>query len=205
MMQAPMIFTLRYLPSELEFVNAPTEWRVENENELFLCAGAKTDWFVDPSSDTRADNAPAALFKTRAENFLLSARVQVDFASTFDAGVLQIRVRDDVWGKLCFEYSPQKQPMVVSVVTRGVSDDCNAVPIESNVVYLRVARIGGAFVFHYSLDGTFWNFVRHFSLGDVDELRVGFSAQSPTGERCAAKFSEIAYQERRVGDLRNGD
>ncbi len=200
-----MKFSLPSLPIEFEFVNAPTEWRVENETELLLCAGAKTDWFVDPSSDYKSDNAPAALFKTRDEYFLLSARVQVDFASMFDAGVLQIRVRNDAWGKLCFEYSPDKQPMVVSVVTRGVSDDCNSVPIENNMVYLRAARIRKAFAFHYSLDSMYWNLVRHFSLGDVDELRVGLSAQSPTGAGCAVTFSEIVYTKKRLGDLRSGE
>ncbi len=200
-----MKFTLPTLPTELEFVNVPPEARVENENILFMRAGEKTDWFNDPSSDSKSDNAPAALFRTRVENFMLSARVLVEFASTFDAGVLQIRVRDDVWGKLCFEYAPQKQPFVVSVVTRGVSDDCNSVPIENNFVCLRVARIGRAFAFHYSLDGTFWNFVRHFALGDIDELRVGFSAQSPTGQGCAVRFSEIVYTEKRLEDLRSGE
>lgn len=200
-----MKFTLPSIPSELEFVNAPTEWRVENENELLIRAGANTDWFFDPSSDSKSDNAPVALFRTRAENFTLRARVQVEFASTFDAGVLQLRVRDEVWGKLCFEYSPHKQPMVVSVVTRGVSDDCNSVSIENNAVYLRAARIGRAFAFHYSLDGNVWNFVRHFALGEIDELRVGFSTQSPTGEGCAVTFSEIVYEEKRLGDLRSGE
>jgi hypothetical protein len=35
---------------------------------------------------------------------------------------------DALWAKLCFELSPQHQPMIVSVVTWGTSGDCNAAP-----------------------------------------------------------------------------
>jgi uncharacterized protein len=200
-----MKISLSPIPTELEFVHTPVDWRVEQENGLFIAAGAKTDWFFDPSGREKTDNAPAALFVTRDENFTLSARVQVEFASTFDAGVLQLRVSDDVWGKLCFEYSPQGQPMIVSVVTRSVSDDCNSVPIQGNIVYTRIARIGQTFAFHYSLDRNFWHFVRYFALGALDELRIGFSAQSPTGEGCTATFTQIAYDTRILKDLRNGE
>src|SRR5689334_7246028 len=126
-----MSFSIPIIPGELEFVNSPSEWSNDPEGELRISAGAKTDWFFSPAGDSKTDNAPAALFAATDENFTLSAQVTVEFESTFDAGALQVRVADDVWGKLCFEYSPQGQPMVVSVVTRGLSDDCNSVPIES--------------------------------------------------------------------------
>lgn len=200
-----MSFSISTIPGELDFVNTPTEWSNDPDGELRIAAGEKTDWFFHPAGDSRADSAPAALFVATDVNFTLSAQVQVEFESTFDAGVLQLRVADDVWGKLCFEYSPQGQPMVVSVVTRGVSDDCNSAPIESYAVYLRVARIGRVFAFHYSLDGQFWQFVRHFALGEVKQVRAGFSAQSPTGTGCTARFSEIVYQMKTLSDLRNGE
>ena len=34
----------------------------------------------------------------------------VDFAATYDAGVLVLHERDDLGAKLCFEYSPQREP-----------------------------------------------------------------------------------------------
>ena len=84
--------------------------------------------------------------------------------------------------------------MIVTVVTRGFSDDCNSVLIDGNTVYLRVARIGTAFALHYALDGRYWHFVRYFTLGALENLQVGFLAQSPTGEGCRVRFSEIAYR-----------
>lgn len=198
--------TLSVLPDELQWKNDPVDWKVGADNSLSITAGAKTDWFVEPSgSDWVKSNAPAALFNPPGGDFLLSAKVTVNFTSTFDAGVLMLYERDDLWGKVCFEYSPQNQPMIVSVVTRGFSDDCNSTVIDGNSVYLRVARLKTAFVFHYSLDGTYWNFVRYFTLGTVENLRVGFLAQSPWGEGCNAVFSEIAYRLDTLKELRNGE
>jgi regulation of enolase protein 1 (concanavalin A-like superfamily) len=198
--------TLLNFPGSLHWKNDPVDWKIEPDNSLSITAGAGTNWFIDPSGSNRvASNGPAALFVPPTENFLLSAKVTVQFASTFDAGVLFLYERDDLWTKLCFEYSPQGKPMVVSVVTRGLSDDCNSVVIDGNSVYLRVTRIGTAFALHYSLDGTYWNMVRYFTLGTVDHLQVGFLAQSPTGQGCNVVFSEIAYQPGILKDMRNGE
>ena len=88
---------------------------------LSLTAGAGTDLFVDPQGGPPVLNAPRVLARP-AGDFQLSARVTVDFAATFDAGVLVLYEHGGAWAKLCFERSPLGEPMVVSVVTRGVSD-----------------------------------------------------------------------------------
>jgi regulation of enolase protein 1 (concanavalin A-like superfamily) len=129
----------------------------------------------------------------------------VEFASDYDAGVLFLYVRDDVWAKLCFEYSPQHRPMVVSVVTRGTSDDCNSVIIDKNEVYLRIFRSGPTFAYHYSTDGKVWHMVRYFTLGELGGLRAGFEAQSPTGKGCAVVFSEVSYRQGALKDIRSGE
>ncbi len=172
---------------------------------MSITAGPQTDWFVDPAGTYCKDNAPCALFTPPDPEFLLSARVSVGFGATYDAGVLQIRVQDDLWAKLCLEYSPQKRPMVVSVVTRGVSDDCNSVEIDRPEIFLRVARTPRTLAFHYSLDGLYWNFVRYFTLGPMDGLRAGFAAQSPAGVKCTAVFTEINYRPDTLKDNRNGE
>ncbi len=84
--------------------------------------------------------------------------------------------------------------MVVSVVTREFSDDCNSIIVEGNTVFLRAAVTPRTIAFHYSHDGKFWHFVRYFTLGASHRLAVGFSSQSPTGAKCTANFSDIVYQ-----------
>jgi regulation of enolase protein 1 (concanavalin A-like superfamily) len=95
--------------------------------------------------------------------------------------------------------------MVVSVVNRDFSDDCNSRVIDGNQVYLRVVRLDSAYAFHASDDGHVWSLIRYFSLGDNIEAAVGFSAQSPTGQSCTATFDEIHYEARKLADIRSGE
>lgn len=197
-------FTLPTLNDELHWRVPPLAWSLDPAG-LSITAGAQTDLFYDPAGTLVKDDAPVAMWTPPDANFLLSTRVKVGFGATFDAGTLQIRARDDLWAKLCFEYSPQGQPMIVSVVTRGVSDDCNSAIIRGNTIYLRVARTPQTLAFHYSHGGHTWHLVRYFSLGRLDTLAVGFSAQSPTGAGCTALFSEINYRAGTLNDLRSGE
>jgi regulation of enolase protein 1 (concanavalin A-like superfamily) len=199
------VFRLPAIPVELEWRLDPVEWAVEHGSGLMIRAAAMTDLFVDPKDGNKQDAAPAALFVPPDRTFMLSARVTVGFSSTYDAGVLHVRAADDRWAKLCFEYSPQGEPMVVSVVNRGVSDDCNSVVVKGKTAWLRVSQGETATAFHYSLDGTRWSFVRYFSLGSLVGLRVGFSSQSPTGKGCRSEFSDIRYKPGFPKDLRGGE
>lgn len=198
-------FALPTIPGEFQWRIPPVDWSYEPTKGLYISAGAKTDLFFDPSGEYVKDNAPCALVALSGDNFLFSTKVTVEFGSTFDAGCLQIRESDDKWAKLCFEYSPQHRPMIVSVVTRGVSDDCNSAVINSSEIYLRVARTPKTLAFHYSYDGHFWHFIRYFSLGELSSLRVGFSTQSPLGPKCAAVFSDINFTRESLKDIRNGE
>lgn len=193
------------LPSVCEWKNSPTGWKTWADNNLAITAGGKTDWFIDPAGGFVRSTAPAALFTPPDACCLLNAKVSVSFASAFDAGGLLAEARGDLWAKVCFEYSPQGRPMVVSVVTRGVSDDCNSTVIEGVEVYLRIARTQKTLALHYSTDGRYWHLVRYFSLGTAPGMRMGFLSQSPTGEGCAAVFTEIGYKAGELKDIRSGE
>ena len=188
---------------ELRWHLPPEDWDLA-AGILTVKTGARTDLFIDPSGEPPVGNAPCLLGSSSGD-FLLSARVTVEFAARFDAGALLIHVDDRSWAKLCFEYAPLEVPTVVSVVTRGLSDDCNSYPAESNTTWLRVARRGGAFAFHCSADGERWRLVRHFALAQAADVAIGFLAQSPEGDGCTATFDSIRYRVERLGDLRSGE
>ena len=198
-------FTLASVPESLIWKNQPAQSTSDARGQLGITTGPQTDWFRDPAGEHVKENAPIALFVPPDPVFRLQAKVTVEFAATYDAGTLFVYVHDALWAKLCFEYSPQQQPMIVSVVTRGVSDDCKSVSVGDRSVYLRIYRQSDVLAFHYSLDGQYWHFVRHFSLGILEQARVGFSTQSPTGQGCQAVFSEIRYTPGALSDLRNGE
>ena len=190
------------LPSTLVWDPVPVDWSA-GEGSLAVETGPATDLFVDPGDGSETLNAPRLLGRVEGD-FTLSARVSVRFRSTFDAGVLLLWASARSWAKLCFELSPQGEPMVVSVVTRGVSDDCNSFVVGQGDVRLRIARLGSAFAFHASTDGAVWRLVRHFALEPHREPLVGFLAQSPLGTGCSVRFEEISYSPERLADLRSG-
>jgi uncharacterized protein len=55
--------------------------------------------------------------------------------------VLLLWIDERNWAKFCFEFSPAHEPLMVSVVTRGISGDANAFVIPERSVWLRVSRI----------------------------------------------------------------
>ncbi|MFD5031076.1 DUF1349 domain-containing protein [Streptomyces sp. NPDC058405] len=170
-------------------------------------AGARQDRFVPPSGESleSASDAPR-LLGTPEGDFQMLARVTVGFAAAFDAGVLCLEVAEHQWAKLCLELSPA-HPTICTVVTRGHSDDVNSFVVEGDSFWLRISRTGTAFAFHASPDGERWTFVRVFTLGTPPELaraRVGFLAQSPTGEGCAVTFDHITHHPHGLTDLRDG-
>jgi hypothetical protein len=190
------------LPFALNWLGTPLAQGMDG-GTLSITAGPRTDWFVDPAGTEASVNAPALLGSPQGD-FVLSARAEVDFKQTFDAGVLALWQNGTTWAKLCFEYSPQGYPMVVSVVTRGVSDDCNSIVVAGTSVWLRIAHIGRAYAFHASSDGASWQFVRYFAFGEGTVLSVGFEAQSPLGEGCTARFTDVRFSPTTLAELRDG-
>ena len=191
-------------------VSAPaTAWRLDG-GTVAGSAAPHSDLFVDPGAGTTLNaesllNAATLLGLPPEGDFQFSARVSVGFAATYDAGVLLLWAAERRWAKLCFEFSPDGEPMVVSVVTRGVSDDANAFVVAGRSVWLRVSRVDRAFAYHASTDGSSWRFIRFFSLDEESvPVRVGFEAQSPTGDGCPATFDEIRFVTERLADLRDG-
>ena len=191
------------VPQPLRAVHRAEAWSLAGDDALTLRAGPRTDWFIDPESGAVTSNAPALLMPTDGP-WMLKARVSADHRAMYDAAVLVVWVSDDVWAKLCLELSPQGQVTVVSVVTRGTSDDCNSVALGRPEVHLRISRLERAYAFHYSQDGVSWKLVRFFALGEKQRAEVGFLAQSPTGDGCTAEFRDIDFAPQKLGDVRSG-
>jgi uncharacterized protein len=184
--------------------------RDERAGAVIAEAPAHTDFYVNPGGADSGDaesmlNAATLLGTPPAGDFQFGARVTVGFAAQYDAGVLLVWIDERHWAKFCFEFSPAAEPMVVSVVTREVSDDANAFVVADRSVLLRVSRIDRVYAFHASTDARTWQLIRVFTLGDAPgDHRIGFEAQSPTGDGCTVTFDRIRFTTDRLSDLRDG-
>ena len=195
-----------------------------DDRGLSMIAHPGTDWFNDPTSATRIRTAPVLVFDPgdghgahpSGDDFLLSAEVTANLRYDFDAAVLFVHLGPDDYAKFCFERSPQGENTVVSVVTKGTSDDGNGRIIAGDRLGLRVARVGQALAFHFATipvapsdpaepDHRFWHLARLFQLRPSKApMVVGFSVQAPTGPGCYARFDDIRFQRATLGDFRDG-
>lgn len=193
------------LPFPLEASGSPACQATVSGEGLVLTGGANSDLFIDPAGEEGARPDAGRLTGLPGDqDFTLSARVTVRFASVFDAGVLLLHLSERRWAKLCYEFSPQHKPTAVTVVTRGISDDSNSFETAGGPLWLRITRSGRAWAFHASEDGSWWRLLRYFTLGEASGARVGFLAQSPTGQGCTAVFDNISYKPGAPADLRDG-
>lgn len=197
------------LPFPLRVQGTPACTFQLDDNGLRVTGEPRSDLFIDPSGRGGAPKEAGYLIGVPPKgDFTFSARAIVPFASAFDAGVLLVSAGPERYAKLCFELSPQRKPMAVTVVTRGTSDDANGFVVDGDTLWLRVTRAGSAWAFHASLDGVWWRMLRYFTLGEDPEqagdVQVGFLAQSPTGEGIEVAFDQIAYSPGAPRDLRDG-
>lgn len=199
-----MTLSLPDLP-DLHWTGVEGVARVDARGALTLTSRGGVDWTNDATGGPAQHAATALAFAAPDGDFTLSARVRVTGErSTFDAGALALWSGPQRWAKVCNEYSPQGDSMVVSVVTNDFSDDANGAVFATDAVFLRITRVGSAFAFHYSLDGESWPFLRLFRLdADPSTLSVGFLAQAPMGPGATAVFDEIRFDRSSLRDLRD--
>ncbi len=148
-------------------------------------------------------NAPYYYTELKGD-FVLKVKVSHDFKEVYDACVVIVMKDVDCYGKLCFEHTDFDTHAVVSVVTRGESDDANGCNIEGNTAWLQVCRVGDAFAFHYSTDGEHFYMTRYFHLPVGESVKVGLSAQSPLGEGGIRVFEDLTIEQKTVKNIRRG-
>lgn len=182
----------------------PLNREFDNSSERFG-AGAKTDFFRDPASAHEIASAPF-VYQEITGDFTITVRLEPEFHSNYDAGAILVMSGEDQWLKFAYELTDLGYPAIVSVVTRGRSDDCNGEPWHSGSVVYRMSRRGTAVGCYYGEDEASLKMHRLLTVpGDpAAPLKVGLTVQSPTGEGAQCGFSEIRLEPSSVADMRRG-
>lgn len=187
---------------EFKWYNQPKYWRVDS-GRLTIKPNSGTD-IIRSYQSTIADNA-SFLYTPYQGDFCLQAKVSCTLADKFDAGALMIRQDESHWAKLCIEQCADSTVSIVSVVTNEWSDDSNNEQLNSSDCHLRIIRKDNMIVFHYSLDGIYWRFVRKFAVNWSKELHIGFAAQAPFACGSEVIFEKMHLDENKVTNFRNGE
>jgi regulation of enolase protein 1 (concanavalin A-like superfamily) len=176
----------------------------ETPDSIEMTAPEQSDFFIDEMNGIEKNDAPF-FYEKRKGDFVLSAKVQPQFTKYFDAGGLFIYDSPKKWIKLEFERTDLGYPSIVSVITNGMSDDCNGERMDNvEAVYLQIIRKSDYWMLHYSLNGKNWKFVRYFKLKMKSEVKIGLEAQAPIGKSCKVLFSKIKISENDVVDMKKG-
>lgn len=211
MMFFPMLlkaqnFKIPAIPYSMRFENEFLEYAVLGDDHIRITAPANTDLYTAADGSYSSNKSPRLLFKPDS-NFILSSKIKLNFKSKWDAGVLLIYNDSSHYAKFCFEQDFEGRQRIVSVVCNEVGDDCNSMVINGNEIYFRIigSTQKNTFGLYYSEDGEDWFGIRGFRLNKIDNLRIGFSAQSPTGKECSVEFTDINLQERKPHNPWEGD
>ena len=198
-------FSLRGYPTTVG--QSDTEHRFGEDDEVVLEAEPRGDIFLEPGTTNSVCKLTGLGSWTLDRSFRFSARITVDFRTTADSGILLAWLDQDNWFKLCAEQDAQGQRRVVSVVTRGRSDDSNGTLLTGESVHLRISRLGDLIALHSSSEGTEWDLVRLFEFSPVADrpILLGLAAQSPTGEGTTATFDRIHFTNQGLTDPRGTD
>ncbi len=174
-----------------------------SDTSLTILADPKTDFFINPIDGTIMANA-AFVSEDVSGDFVCKAKISLMHESEFDGGALFVYQDDTHWIKACFERSSYSFNDICTVVTNGLSDDCNGATVQADSVWLQIARKSNIFSIHYSFDGDSFILARIFALPLDKTIKVGYEAQSPTGNGCRCTFTEYSIEERSLLDSRIG-
>ena len=177
-----------------------SELKVENDN-FYIKATPHSDFFRNPVDGDTIATAPF-LYREMEGDFLISVCVKPAFTSTYDACSIFVYSDEKRWLKNAFEYTDMGTHSIVTVATDNYSDDANGVDILQDNVYLQVIRKGDVFACHYSTNGANFKMARLLRLAVPASIKVGVSAQSPTGEGGFMEFSNLKITQTLPGDIR---
>lgn len=188
--------------SNMHWMNPPQSFEVV-DSTLLVTVSKGTDFFNNPEDSAVVGSAPY-LYKEVAGDFIAKAIVQPDFSSQWNAVALIVHLDSLNWIKFAFENSDATGPGIVSVVTKGTSDDANGVILnKEKKVWLAIARKDNIYALHWSLDGKNFNMTRLTSMPNQEVIKIGIEAQSPVGDSATHQIHFFEIEKITTEDLRN--
>ena len=187
----------------LNWINQPNNITF-SRGILTVQSEPKTDFFIDPETGKSSASAPV-LYTEVLGDFVAVALVEPDLSNTWNAGSLMVILDDKNWIKFAFENSDATGKSIVTVVTKGVSDDANGVRLNNkNKAWLKLVRKGDIYSMHWSTDGKKYHMARLAKMPQTKIVKVGLEAQSPLDLPAKHIFHYFAISNKTVANIRSG-
>ena len=184
------------------WVNDPKVFSIASEG-LLVEAEEGTDYFNNPEDGSVTGTAPL-LYQNLSGDFIATAVVKPDFNAQWNAVSLMAHIDETNWIKFAFESSDATGPSVVTVVTKGVSDDANGVVIENtDTLWLSLVKKDSIYAMHWSANGKDFKMARLTTMPATDSLKVGVEFQSPVGEKALHLLKCYQVEFKTVENLRD--
>ena len=194
-------FSSEYL-SQFTWLNPPLSHEIK-DSSLSVTVGEGTDYFNNPEDGSITASAPF-LNKEIQGDFVAKALVEPDFSSQWNAVALMVYLDSLHWIKFAFENSDATGPSMVSVVTRGTSDDANgAILKDQSRIWLALVRKGGLYSMHWSEDGEQYYMTRLTQLPNAETIQLGLEMQSPVGKEATHRIHFFEIEAKSVENLRD--
>ncbi|MEO0338692.1 MAG: DUF1349 domain-containing protein [Bacteroidota bacterium] len=188
---------------DLQWMNEPEVVALEG-SKISITADKGTDFFNNPENGDISASAPF-LYQIVEGDFVATVQTTPDFSAMWNAGVLMVHIDSLNWIKFAFENSDATGKSIVSVVTRGVSDDANgAILSDVNTAWLRMIKKDDLYALHWSSNGKDFKMARLSKMPAAKSVKIGIEAQCPVGETATHVFSDFSIEKRSVEDLRKG-
>jgi regulation of enolase protein 1 (concanavalin A-like superfamily) len=180
------------------------EEKIDPVGRFIIHAEAGTNAFHDAVHGFKVFNLPIYAESVKGD-FILTAKVEPSFKSLFDAGCLVAYESQERWMKCALEDTDNGYPALVAVINNGYSDDTSGERVDLSSVWLRLVRKGDNWAMHFSKDGKDWKMFRYFRLPMAQEIMVGVTAQSPTGQGSDCAFEGFSLVTGSFQNMRKGD
>ncbi len=200
---APMPVRIPGIQKLTHWINPPAAFDVTRRG-LEIVASEKTDKYIAADGSILTDSANRLVFEADAD-FIFSTAISHPFANRWDAGGLILEGDAENWIKFCFEKDYTGAKRVVSVVTKGTSDDSNSIAFDAREAYFQMAKIGDVVFLYASATGKDWYLVRIVNFKFDGKIQLGFLAQTPEGESNRVAFSHIKYKPTAMKDFWKGE
>jgi regulation of enolase protein 1 (concanavalin A-like superfamily) len=191
----------RFLNS-MSWINLPEEIDLKG-NVLKVTTTKGTDYFNNPEDGSITKTAPFLAMEKEGD-FVMKALVEPDFTSQWNAVALMVYGDSTNWIKFAFENSDATGSTIVSVVTKGASDDANGAVMENEKkVWLAIARKGDIYSMHWSKDGESYKMSRLTRMPVEGPAKIGIEFQSPVGEKAVHLLHWFSVENRTLDNMRS--